>query len=319
MTSSTGPALVRVAVGIPTYRRPELLGALLAAIPDRAAELAPGVVLHAVVVVDNDPAASARTAAEGWASRLPVDYSVEPQPGIAAVRNRVLDRATALGADVLAFIDDDEVPQPQWLSALVDAWDGRYAAVTGRVLSRLPDDVDPWIVATGTFTRKVRTSGDEVSVAAAGNLLLDLAQVRRAGVRFDTTLGLAGGEDTLFTAQLHRAGGRIVWCGESVAVDTVVPARVTRSWARTRAFMNGNSAVQAELRVAGSAPERAAVRAMRLAGGVLRIGVGALRHAFGRASGRLADDARGWRLMHRGRGMAAGAVGHVHQEYARGD
>ena len=47
-------------------------------------------------------------------------YVHEPAPGISAGRNRALDEAG--DADLLSFIDDDEVPRPGWLSALIDTW-----------------------------------------------------------------------------------------------------------------------------------------------------------------------------------------------------
>ena len=304
-----------LAIAIPTFRRPDLLDALLRALPARLAELPDDVTVTAVIVVDNDPDASARETVNAHAE-LPMRYVAERTPGIAAVRNRAMDEATDVR--LLAFIDDDEIPQPAWLSALVQCH-RRYdtAAVMGRVISDLPEDLDPWLAATGTFRRKVRTTGEHIDVAAAGNLLLDLQRVRAAGVRFDETLGLAGGEDTLFSMELVRAGGSIVWCGESIAVDRVVPQRLTREWARTRAFNTGNAATNVALRYARSGPARAAVRAKAVLGGVARVVVGAGRHLFGAATRRVDHDARGWRLMHRGRGMAAAAFGHVHREYAR--
>lgn len=304
-----------LAIAIPTFRRPDLLGTLLDALPERIAELPDDVQVIAVIVVDNDPDESARVAAAAHPA-LPIRYVAEHTPGIAAVRNRAMDEA----ADVrlLAFIDDDEVPQPEWLSALVQCH-RRYdtAAVMGRVISDLPEDLDPWLAATGTFRRKVRSTGEYVEVAAAGNLLLDLGRVRLTGVRFDESLGLAGGEDSLFSMELVRAGGSIVWCGESIAIDRVVPQRLTRAWARTRAFNTGNAATNVALRYARSAPARAAVRAKAVVGGAARVVVGLVRHLFGAATRRITHDARGWRLIHRGRGMAAGAFGHVHREYAR--
>ncbi|WP_072313824.1 glycosyltransferase family 2 protein [Agrococcus sp. Marseille-P2731] len=304
---------LRIAVGIPTFRRPDRLAALLAAMPARAAEVA-GELEVVVIVVDNDPSGSARDVVRS--APMAVRYGVEPTPGIAAVRNRLLDEAG--DCDAIAFIDDDEVPLPGWLSELVTTWRRTgAAAVMGRVISIFGEQADPWVLATGVFRRRSRPTGLELQAAACGNLLVDLAQARAAGVRFDATLGLAGGEDTLFSKQLIAAGGRIVWCDESHAQDAVPAERVTRSWAMRRAYNGGNSAVHVEVRLQRGSPRRAAVRARRLLGGASRAGAGWVRHGWGRLSGDLVADARGLRTAYRGLGMMTAAWGHVHREYSR--
>ncbi len=313
---------MRIVIAIPTFRRPELLAALLAALPERIAELDPGD-RAAVLVVDNDPSGSA--AATVASCPLPARFVVETGAGVAHVRNRALDEAdNALraigetGADALVFIDDDEVPEPGWLRSLVDTWRAYdCAAVMGTVRSDLPADLDPWLVATGTFRRASHPTGTEMPAAATGNLLLDLARVRRVGARFDPRLSLTGGEDTLFTRALVRAGERIVWCAESVAVDTVVPERLTRDWARERAYMRGNATVHIALMEATGPARISVLRCGFALGGAARILCGLLLRAAGRLVSRPDTDAHGWRVLHRGRGMLAASAGYVHRAYAR--
>ena len=57
----------------------------------------------------------------------------EPTPGISAGRNAALDANPR--TDLLAFIDDDEIPSPGWLMSLVDTFE-RYepAGVAGPVV-----------------------------------------------------------------------------------------------------------------------------------------------------------------------------------------
>ena len=73
------------------------------------------------------------------------------------------------------------------------------------------------------FVRSLR-SGAEVNVAGAGNLLLDLADVRSRDLAFEEDVGLAGGEDNLFTRRLSQAGARIVWCAEARAFGAAMSA-----------------------------------------------------------------------------------------------
>ncbi|WP_406247030.1 glycosyltransferase family 2 protein [Microbacterium sp. M] len=305
--------MLDVAIGIPTFRRPDKLATLLAELPARIAEVGLDRPVR-ILVVDNDPSGSARAVAQ--AAGPGVEYAIEPTPGIAAVRNRLMDEAE--GSRLLAFIDDDERPLDHWLSSLVGTWVTHgSAAVMGRVISVFPDEVDPWLLGTGVFRRRERPTGLEIPVAAAGNLLLDLDQIRSLGIRFDTSLGLAGGEDTLFSRMLVAAGGRIVWCNESRAEDDVPAERLTRQWAMRRAYNGGNLAVDNDLRLEASAVRRQAIRVRRLIGGLVRASLGWLRHAWGRLRGDLEDDARGMRTAYRGWGMANGALGRRHLEYTR--
>jgi glycosyltransferase involved in cell wall biosynthesis len=309
---------IRVTVGVPTFRRPDDLQALLPVLLDQAEQLTlatDGRFLVDVLVVDNDPDGSAAGTAAAAASSG-VRYVCESRPGIAAVRNRALDEAA--GSRLLAMIDDDELPQPRWLEHLVLTWEqSRPAAVAGRVLAAYQGVLEPWVAAGDFFLRFSFPTGTEVTTAAAGNLLLDLDQVRRAGIRFATDLGLSGGEDNLFSRALVRAGGRIVWCDESVAVDQVPATRMTRRWVLTRSWSHGNVSVLTDLRLAEGLLGRAGVRFRGLSRGLVRVAGGGLRWALGLLTRSDRHEARGLRTLLRGAGMVSGVVGLMYLEYAR--
>ena len=309
-----------VVVGVPTYRRPDDLVELLPLLLGQADDL-PGRRVD-VLVVDNEPAGSARAVVDGLRDRRQDDrlrYAHEPTPGIAAVRNRILDVASDdLGAGLVAMIDDDERPRPGWLAALVTTQERTGAAlVAGRVVPEFEGPLDPWVAAGRFHTRRNLATGTPLTAAAAGNLLLDAGQLRRLGQRFDVGLGLAGGEDTLFTRELHARGGSMVWCAESVAVDRVPPARATRRWVLARAMSHGDASVRVGLRLAGSPLARATFRVRAVLGGAARVVLGVARAAVGTVLRRPVDQARGARATMRGVGMLRGAWGLHHVEYAR--
>ncbi len=82
-----------------------------------------------VVVIDNAPRDN-RTfeVAERWGVR----YGVEPTPGLSRARNL---GARLCESEILAYIDDDAVPEPSWLAGLVKEFsDPDVMAVTGPVL-----------------------------------------------------------------------------------------------------------------------------------------------------------------------------------------
>jgi cellulose synthase/poly-beta-1,6-N-acetylglucosamine synthase-like glycosyltransferase len=274
--------------------------------------------LPSILVIDNDPMASARAVVIAAAVDSPVTlrYVVEPRPGIAAARNRALLEAE--NADVLVFLDDDERPTASWLVPLIDTWErSGAAAVMGRVISVFDTPLEPWIAAGEFFRRRSMPTGTEIEVGAAGNLLLDLMQVHQLGVQFDERIALGAGEDSLFTRQLVQRGGRLVWCEESVATDHVPPQRMTRRWVLDRARSHGNTEVVVELLVATTAPARRRVRALAAMRGGIRVAAGAARFSLGLVAGSLRHQARGLRTAYRGLGMASAALGVVVHEYAR--
>ncbi|KNX38005.1 glycosyltransferase family 2 protein [Luteipulveratus halotolerans] len=304
--------LPRVLVAVLTYQRPDELSANLPAVLAQAQVSDHPV---EVCVVDNDPAASARSAVAALAAPH-LRYVVEPQAGIAAARNRALHEASA--ADLLVFIDDDERPRDGWLDALLRVWhDTGAAAVPGRVVPSYLGQPDPWLLAGGFFDRPVRVTGSTMPTAAAGNLLLDLHQVRRAGLLFEEPFGLTGGEDTLFGRRLVASGGEIRWCDEAVVEDRVPVERLTRSWVLQRKRSHGNVASLVDLHLATSTAARRRVRARRLAAGAVLIGQGWARSGVGRVSGSAHHHARGLAVLHRGLGMIDGAVGRPYEQYAR--
>jgi cellulose synthase/poly-beta-1,6-N-acetylglucosamine synthase-like glycosyltransferase len=82
-----------------------------------------------VLVIENAPATDAsRTVAQRWGAR----YLVEPVPGASRTRNL---GARNSASDVLAFLDDDAVPERGWLTHLAKEFDDpNVACAAGRVL-----------------------------------------------------------------------------------------------------------------------------------------------------------------------------------------
>ncbi len=299
-------------VAVLTYRRTGLLPALLDELVAQAATVDPRA---EVVVVDNDPAGSAAGAVLGWAGRG-VRYVHEPRPGISAARNRALDEAGS--ARLLVFVDDDEHPSPRWLARITGAWRAwGCAAVAGPVGGVLPGTVDPWIAGSGVFDRPRRPTGTRVGGAGAGNLLLDLSRVRALGLRFDERLGLTGGEDTLFTHALVRAGEEIRWCDEAEADEPVPAERLTRRWVLRRCFRSGSSWSRAELLLATGRAGRARLRARVLATAAVRLPQAAGAWLAAAATGRLRARGRAAAALASHAGLVSGAFGYVTAEYAR--
>ncbi|MBW3069449.1 glycosyl transferase family 2 [Actinomyces sp. 432] len=305
-----------VAIAVLTYKRPEHAASVVPALDAALSELDDGRALR-LIVVDNDPDASARpVVAAGAAGALHrVSYVHEPAPGIAAARNRALAECDE---DAIVFIDDDERPRSGWLPALVSQWERAGAeAVAGPVVPDFSRQPDSWILAGGWFNHGRRASGTPMPAAATNNLLLDMAFLRSNGLRFDLDFGMSGGEDTLLTRQLVQAGGRIVWCDEAVVADQLPAERLTREWVRRRAFWSGNSWAAVDIRLAAPGGPRLTARMRQLARGGVRVAGGMAKMLAAGAKRDEAAQSRAVRVYERGRGMCAGALGRRWMPYRR--
>lgn len=201
-------------VAICTRERPDDLGRALAVV----APLADAG--HDVLVVDNAPTSEAtRRTVEGFPR---VRYVREPRRGLNAARNRALREARG---DVVAFTDDDAVPEPGWLDALLANFgDPRVLCVTGLTLpleleteaQELFEQYSPF--ARG-FVRRVfdgnRDNPLHVGPVGAGaNMAVRRSALARVGP-FDERLDggtptRSGGDHEMF-ARILTAGHRIVY------------------------------------------------------------------------------------------------------------
>jgi succinoglycan biosynthesis protein ExoM len=227
---------VRVAVTVATRDRPATCRRLVDALLHQ--ELPDEWQLR-VIVVENVPDGSELT--------LPDDPRVEvlqePEPGIPFARNRGVEHALPW-ADVIAFIDDDEVPADSWLRTLVEGLH-RYDAdvVSGPVRSVFPTGTPSWIADQPVFQRRRRRSGEHLTETYTGNTAAR-SEVFRDGRRFHLAFRESGGSDTLLFRQAHEAGARIRWVAEAV-VEEIVPAERARvGWILARSFRVGANRIQ---------------------------------------------------------------------------
>lgn len=312
-TSTARPERPSIVLAMLTYKRPEDLHV---AVPALLEQIEQTDYDTTVLIVDNDPAGTAMPTAADFPSEL-VRFVHEPTPGIAAARNRALREVTE--ADLLVFIDDDERPEPDWLRLLVETWRSTGAtAVVGPVISTYSAEPEAWITEGGFFDRRRLPTGTEIDVAATNNLLLDMARIRDFGLEFDLAFGITGGSDTVFTREIVRHGGRMVWCDEAIVVDVVPLSRMTRQWVLQRALRTGNGWSRTSLALLDGRPlTRTRERLALTAQGLVRIAGGGSRLLLGTVTGSLRLRARGMRTLARGFGITTGAWGYHYSEYRR--
>jgi succinoglycan biosynthesis protein ExoM len=239
---------MHVTVCICTYRRPELLRRLLFSL-DR--QLVADAFTYSVVVADNDEDGAGRPIVDEVAActRLRINYCSEPKRNIALARNQALKHAVG---DYVAWIDDDELPAPDWLSSLVAAA-GRYAAsgIVGPVRPLFEQTPPRWLIAGKFCERPEYPSGTRMhwSRCFAGNALVHSDVFRTLDAPFRAEFGL-GGEDVDFFRRMTASGHVFVWCNEAVVEEIIPPSRWTRSYRLKRAMLHGRNSLMIADRIA---------------------------------------------------------------------
>ena len=212
-----------ISVVVPSYRRPHDLPKCLAAIDRQDRPPDEVIVVHRGDDLDTIAAVQSCQSTLGFIPKL---ASVH-EPGLVAALNRGLDAA---GGDIIAIIDDDTTPWPDWLTRIESTFrDPSVDAVGGR------DDV---------YHQGVLQSGNDVTVGKIqwfgrmiGNHRSGIGPPRRveflkganmafrsssiAGIRFDTRLRGSGAQvhiELPFCLSLLKRNGHIVYDPE-IRVD----------------------------------------------------------------------------------------------------
>lgn len=182
--------------------------------------------------------------------------------GLSAARNRAL---TEIATDIVAYLDDDAVPRPGWLSVLLAAYRRpQVAGVGGPLVLRFAVPPPSWLTpafhpAAGGFdlggqARRVRgRRGDWFPCGA--NVSFRTAVARRLG-GFSSLVGPRGSEhflhdETDLCARLDGNGWEIVYAPDAVVDHWVVAEKLTASYFTERQYRSGQSAAIYALRNRG--------------------------------------------------------------------
>ncbi|CAN5270345.1 glycosyltransferase family 2 protein [soil metagenome] len=232
-----------VAVLIPTMRRPESLARALGSV---FAQVGVEKRLAQIVVVDNDPTGSAADVVAGLtaSSPWPLIYHHEPRPGVATARNAGLGRTTA---PLIAFLDDDEAAEPEWLARLLAAQQALGADVVfGPIHGRVPEGTgwaSPYLERF--FGREGPADSRLIDHAyGCGNSLMARATALPGATPFDSAADRTGGEDDALFQALELRGGRFGWAADAWVEEFAPPHRATMRYALARAFAYGQSPSQ---------------------------------------------------------------------------
>ncbi|KAF0115348.1 MAG: Glycosyl transferase family 2 [Rhodobacteraceae bacterium] len=229
---------VSLTIIVPTFRREGYLPKLFAAVAAERASIPEAVDL---VLVDNSPEASAKTAA----STAPdfVRYVHEPRTGVAQARNRGV--AEAQGSHVI-FLDDDETPAPGWLGAFAAAARAGAKAAFGAVEPVFETEPPAALRAPldRIFSRRLAAPpGSEVqhlrAYLGSGNSMFARDTLALVSPPFDTAFDQGGEDVWLFRHLVEDHQIPMLWCPSALVHEIVPRHRASLAFLRARRFSDG--------------------------------------------------------------------------------
>jgi glycosyltransferase involved in cell wall biosynthesis len=233
---------LRIVIGIPTFRRPDLLRILL----DSLLPEIQGRDVY-VVVADNDCGTEAQAVVAEFTQHWPVAECIPVRErGVAQVRNALVRRAAEVCPewDWLLMLDDDGRVTPGWLDQVLQTGQ-RFDAhlVGGPVDGLLPDSASIFARNSIFASRKRWPTGLVSTLNTTQNLAMARKTVDLIGIPlFRNEYGASGGEDYDLFRRVARAKGRIAWCDEALVIEPAPSDRLTfisllRRYATTGAYM----------------------------------------------------------------------------------
>ena len=211
-----------------TFDRPVLLQRLLSALALQAH-------VHdcTTIVVDNGPHSS-EAIVSAFLSSLNIIYDRISERGLVIARNRAMSLALALQPQFIVFIDDDEVPEADWLANLIHRIEETGADLAcGPVLPEYTEPPPRWATEGGFFEGSGDPPGTENLILRASSIPADKGQW------FRPEFNLSGGEDYEFLSRLIANGAMHVVAEAAVVRETVPPSRLRRRYIWRRGLRDG--------------------------------------------------------------------------------
>lgn len=203
-----------------------------------------------IVVVDNgstDHTPEVVRECQGSITNVPLRYVVETEVGLSAARNLAIREAKGR---ILCFLDDDALPEIEWLEWLVRGYAGnpKVMCVGGAIVPVYEIPLPEWFPEDLEFIFKPALRGvglhqvtyPHYPYGANFSIRADAAQVGK----FNTSLGykaqsLIPCEETEFLLRLEKAGYTILMETRAVVKHLIPANRLTLEYQRRRHYANG--------------------------------------------------------------------------------
>jgi len=212
-----------VTVIVCSYNRADSLKNALGSLTDLETD---GRFTYEVLVIDNASTDHTQEVVEQVAqdSACPVRCELESQPGVSFARNCGVQKSNT---PWVAFFDDDQLAEPDWLLRLYEATEEKQVKCVGgavhlRLLGGEERSLKPWVKVMFSCTKDMTIAKyyDRKWTPGAGNLLVHRSVFDEIGL-FRTDL-VEGGEDTELYHRMRRSGFE-AWYTPRAVVHHLVP------------------------------------------------------------------------------------------------
>ena len=223
-----------------TFKRPEPLRKLLKELVQQETN---GLFDFSIIIVDNDATRSAEVVVTDFVKNasIQVCYYIEPRQNISLARNKAVENAHG---DLIAFIDDDEIPITGWLVTLFRTLhtygvDG----VLGPTLPHIDPAAPGWLVKGRFYERPRYPTGFIIDgkKGRTGNVLIKRQVCSAEELPFRPEF--RSGEDQDFFGRMIQRGFTFIWCNEAIAYETVSPGRWKKRFLLRKAMLQGACSV----------------------------------------------------------------------------
>jgi glycosyltransferase involved in cell wall biosynthesis len=205
-----------------------------------------------IIVIDNNSTDDTQQVIRKLtdAGDVPLRYVKETRQGIVHARNRAIEFSRE--SKFLAFIDDDELPGPNWIKAAVDALDREGAGcVGGEIRVKLTcEKRPPWLeddllgfLGEKKYATEPFWITDRSTPVWSGNIAYRTS-VFADGLRFDSRynrkgIGIGGGEDAIMFDSLLKRGVNIRYRPDMVVDHFVEEWKIKRRYFLKLHFIAG--------------------------------------------------------------------------------
>lgn len=230
-----------ISVIIPTFNRAEKLTPVLEALNKQS--LPPH--NYEILFVDNNSSDDTRAVIESSIKKyigLNIKYLFEGQQGLNFARNCGVHHAVT---DIVAFLDDDAVPQFDWLQRLLSSYkDPKVGCVGGKIIPSFPKDIrlPMWLTSifNGYFSgfdlgvHQIKELTEKDSFPYGANISFRKKAIISAGF-FNPKLDrcgknlIAGGE-TEMCIRVYRMGWKVLYNPLAVVEHIISPNRLKREY-----------------------------------------------------------------------------------------
>ncbi len=244
-----------VSVVIPCYDRLALLERTLRAC---VTQDVPGVKWE-IVVADNHPGRLAASLVAGMSAPVPLRHVEAGERNIALARNRGI---AAAHGKLIAFVDDDEAPEPGWLHAHLTCLDrtGADASFGPKFPVFEGGSAPSWDPDGAYYTTDFGLPADadirpldwwppQARGLGTGNSMIRRDTCLAGPAPFDEVFGRSGGEDTMLLLGLAKLGRRFVWCPDAKVMEFNEAARLSPRYMSARLQRSGRHSAAVRLAI----------------------------------------------------------------------